>query len=33
MDAILMNSKKSKTFDPHRLWLSLTDNNKLKKDW
>ena len=32
MDTIFMNSKNSKTSNPHRLLLSLTEN-KLKKKW
>ena len=31
MDTIFMNSNNSKTSDPHRLLLSLTDKIKLKK--
>ena len=30
MDTIFMNSKNSKTSDPHRLLLNLTDNMNLK---
>ena len=32
MDTIFMNSKNSKTSNPHRLLLSLTEY-KLKKKW
>ena len=31
MDTIFMNSKKSKTSDPHRLLLDLPDKINLKK--
>ena len=31
MDTILMNSENSKTSDPHRLLLNLTDKIKLKR--
>ena len=31
MDTIFMNSKNSKTPDPHRLFLSLTDKKRPKK--
>ena len=31
MDAIFMNSENSKTSDPHRLLLNLTDKINLKK--
>ena len=31
MDTIRMNSKNSKTFNPHRLLLSLTDKINLKR--
>ena len=31
MDNIFMNSKNSKTSDPHRLLLNLTDKKKLKE--
>ena len=31
MDTILTNSKDSKTSDSHRLLLSLTEKNKLKR--
>ena len=31
MDAIFMNSEKSKTSDPHRLLLNLSDKIYLKK--
>ena len=31
MDTIFMNSKNSKTSDPHRLLLNLTDKEKLKR--
>ena len=31
MDTTFMNSKNSKTSDPHRLLLSLTDKIKLQK--
>ena len=31
MDTIFMNSKNSKTFDPHRLLLNLSEKNKFKK--
>ena len=31
MDAIFMNSENSKTFDPHRLLLNLTDKINLKR--
>ena len=31
MNAIFMNSKHSKTSDPHRLLLNLTDKIDLKK--
>ena len=31
MDAIFMNSENSKTFDPHRLKLNLTDKLNLKR--
>ena len=31
MDTISMNSENSKTFDPHRLLLNLSDKKKLKK--
>ena len=31
MDTMPMNSKNSKTFEPHRLLLNLTDKIKLKK--
>ena len=31
MDAVFMNSKNSKTSDPHRLLLNLTDNIDLKR--
>ena len=30
MDTIFMNSKNSKTFDPHRLLLNFTDKINLK---
>ena len=29
MDTIFMNSKNSKTFDPHKLLLNLTDKMEL----
>ena len=32
MDTIRMNSKNSKTFNPHRLLLSLTDKINLKRN-
>ena len=32
MDTIFMNSKNSKTSDPHRLLLNLTDKIDLRKD-
>ena len=32
MDTIFMNSKNSKTSDPHRLLLNLTDEIDLRKD-
>ena len=33
MDTIFMNSRNSKTFDPHRLLLNLTDKiNSKRKD-
>ena len=31
MDTIFMNSENSKTFDPHRLLLNLTDKLNLKR--
>ena len=31
MNAILMNSKNSKTFDPHRLLLNLIDKIDLRR--
>ena len=31
MDTIFTNSKNSKTADPHRLLLNLTDKSKLKR--
>ena len=31
MNTISMNSKNSKTSDPHRLLLNLTEKNKLKE--
>ena len=31
MDAIFMNSKNSKTYDPHRLLLDLLDKINFKK--
>ena len=31
MDTIFMNSKNSKTSDPHRLLLNLSDKIELKK--
>ena len=31
MDTILINSKNSKTSDPHRLLLNLTDKTNIKK--
>ena len=31
MDTIFMNSENSKTSDPHRLLLNLSDNMKFKK--
>ena len=31
MDSIFMNSDKSKTSDPHRLLLNLSDKNKNKR--
>ena len=31
MNTILMNSKTSKTSDPHRLFLNLAEKNKLKE--
>ena len=31
MDTIFMNSKNSKTSDPHRLFLNLTDKIDLKR--
>ena len=31
MDTIFMNSEKSKTFDPHRLLLNLSDKIDLKR--
>ena len=31
MDTMSMNSKNSKTFEPHRLLLNLTDKINLKK--
>ena len=31
MDTIFMNSKNSKTSDPHRLLLNLSEKNKFKK--
>ena len=31
MDTIFMNSKNSKTSDPHRLLLNLTDKRNLKR--
>ena len=31
MDVVFMNSKNSKTSDPHRLLLNLTDNIDLKR--
>ena len=31
MDTVFMNSENSKTSDPHRLLLSLTDKTKPKK--
>ena len=31
MDTVFMNSKNSKTSDPHRLLLNLTDKINLKK--
>ena len=31
MDTIFMNSENSKTSDPHRLLLNLTDKTKLKR--
>ena len=31
MDAIFMNSKNSKTSDPHRLLLNLTDKIDLRR--
>ena len=31
MDAMFMNSKNSKTSDPHRLLVNLTDKIHLKK--
>ena len=31
MDTIFMNSKNSKTFDPHRLLLTLTEKTTLKR--
>ena len=32
MDTIFMNSKNSKTSDPHRLLLNLTDKVNLRSD-
>ena len=32
MDTMPMNSKNSKTFEPHRLLLNLTDKIKFKKE-
>ena len=32
MDTIFMDSKNSKTFDPYRLLLNLTDKINLKSD-
>ena len=32
MNTIFMNSENSKTSDPHRLSLNLTDNTDLKKN-
>ena len=32
MNTILMNSENSKTSDPHRLFLNLTDKIDLRKD-
>ena len=32
MDTIFMNSKNSRTSDPHRLLLNLTDKINLKKN-
>ena len=31
MDTILMNSRNSKTYDPHKLLLNLSDKIKLKE--
>ena len=31
MDTLLMNSENSKTFDPHRLLLNLSDKINLKR--
>ena len=31
MDTIFMNSENSKTYDPHRLLLNLTDKITLKR--
>ena len=31
MNTIFMNSKNSKTYDPHRILLSLTGKMKLKR--
>ena len=33
MDTIFMNSKNSKTSDPHSILLNLTDKKKLKEKW
>ena len=33
MITIFMDSKNSKTSDPHRLLLNLTDKIKIKKKW
>ena len=32
MDTIFINSKNSKTFDPHRLLLNLLDKTNLKRE-
>ena len=31
MNTVFMNSKKSKTYDPHRLLLNLADKTDLKR--
>ena len=33
MDTVFMNSENSKTSDPYRLLLSLSDKMNLKKKW